>query len=190
MTYLFLIQFLIAAASTAAEIFLIVRIDKAKVKGKAMLDEILAKAANVVGFFEGFVATSFWDVNHYRVGYGSSTHAVLTPTGYEYFETTETTRTTMELAKVDLAHRLESFEQTIIAQITATRFDALGENSKIALLSFAYNYGSLTETLARVLKEGAPHSEIVAAVAARAVDNNYLNRPRRIAEAALIASDG
>jgi GH24 family phage-related lysozyme (muramidase) len=143
------------------------------------------KAAALIGFFESFSARAYWDVNHYRLGFGSDTE------GPDQVPVTREMTTTRARALANLQKRIPQYEATIVKQIGQGNWDRLGDNTRAALLSFTYNYGDLTETLAAVASgsTGQHLSAIVAAVEARAVDNHAVNAKRRFAEAAMIASE-
>lgn len=140
----------------------------------------MSAAANFIAFFEGFASEAYWDVNHYRLGFGSDTE------GPDQVSVVKGMVTTRPRALANLALRVPHFAATVQAQV-GSAWDALGVNTKLALLSFAYNYGDLTPTLALNVIHGVG---ISAAIEARAVDNDGVNAKRRFAEAAMAASDG
>ena len=138
-------------------------------------------AAQIIARFEGFQAAAKWDVNAYRLGYGSDTE------GPDAVKVTLGMATTPERALANLALRIPHFENAIVAQVGSSAWDAVAtQDARGALLSFCYNYGSLTPTIAGLVAHQAPLSDIAVAVAARGVDNGGVNARRRAAEAALI----
>lgn len=139
-----------------------------------------ALAAHVIGGFEGFIARAAWDVNAWRLGYGSDTE------GPEQRRVSKGMTTTRQRALQNLALRIPQYERTIVGQIGAGAWNRLSEPARSALLSFAYNYGALTPTLAHL---AAINSDKAAAheIMARGVDNKGVNEHRRDAEARLFA---
>lgn len=99
-------------------------------------------AADFVKGFEGFTSNATWDVNAYRLGHGSDT--VTLPNG-TYRKVVKGDTTTRELAAQDLARRLKAYEATVIKQVGADAYNKLPEPARISLISFAYNYGSITK---------------------------------------------
>jgi|LakMenEpi03Aug12_release.lakeMendotaPanAssembly.Ray.scaffolds.fasta_scaffold107565_9 GH24 family phage-related lysozyme (muramidase) len=90
---------------------------------------------------EGFISKAQWDVNAYRVGYGSDT---LTDINGKVTRVTSTSTTTRAGAERDFARRIKIYENTIIKNLGNVKYwNALNNETKIALLSFAYNYGSI-----------------------------------------------
>lgn len=140
------------------------------------------RAVGLLRQFEGFSETAYWDVNAFRVGYGSDT---IGGTGTPVNEGTTTTR---EEAERDLLVRLGGFENTIRSQV-GDSFDRLPDTTKAALLSMAYNYGSLPSNVVAAVGTGNP-SEIAAAIEARAGDDNGINADRRRQEAEVARSAG
>jgi GH24 family phage-related lysozyme (muramidase) len=100
-------------------------------------------AANYVKKWEGFTDVAKWDVNAWRIGHGSDT---LTLPDGTYRKVLKTDKTTKELAAKDLARRIQKeFEPKVINKIGATYYNRLPDPAKIALISFAYNYGSIVK---------------------------------------------
>lgn len=145
-----------------------------------MTPALASQTAAYIAGFEGFIATAAWDVNAWRIGYGSDTIGVGPAIPVKRGDTT-----TREEAQANLAARIPQYEAVIVKQVGATAWNSLPDNTKIALLDFAYNYGSLTPTLAARVADHL--SAIADAVHARSVDNGGENAKRRISEAGLIA---
>lgn len=142
-------------------------------------------AAELLREFEGFRATPYWDRTALRAGFGSDTVTLEDGT---VVRVTDGTRVTREDAERDLARRIPEFvDRGIIPYVGADNWARLPEDTKAALISLAYNYGSLQglPTLARAIREGDTDA-IADAVAARAVDNDGVNAARRRREAEII----
>jgi GH24 family phage-related lysozyme (muramidase) len=137
---------------------------------------------------ERFAPQAYWDVNHFRVGFGSDT---TTSPGGAISTVTAGTRTTMEAALRDLDRRIGEFQDAIKKLIGADRFNAFSAQQQAALTSLAYNYGTLARTadghgagIADVVRSGTT-KQIADAIRALGSDNGGTNRARRNAEAAL-----
>ena len=101
------------------------------------------KAADFIKKFEGFSPTAKWDVNAFRLGYGSDT--IELPNG-TFRKVLSSDVTTESLASKDLARRISSeFIPRVKKQIGAEGWNKLPIPSQVALLSLAYNYGSITK---------------------------------------------
>ena len=117
------------------------------------------EAANFIKAMESFSSKAYWDVNAWRIGYGSDT--ITLPDG-TFKKVIKTDTITRELAALDLQRRIKKeFEPTIIKQI-GKNYSKIKSNAKIALISLAYNYGSIT------------HPEIIKA--ARLGDSNEIGK--------------
>lgn len=134
-------------------------------------------AASLVRQFEGFREGAYWDVNAYRTGYGSDT---VTRADGTVEKVTKNTVITQADAERDLARRLKEFERTAIGQVGIDQWAALPPNAQAALVSVAYNYGSLPKSV-----EGAVRGGDVNAIA-NAVASLDANPERRKQEAAII----
>lgn len=131
---------------------------------------------------EGFRDTPYWDVNAYRVGYGSDT---TTLADGRVVKVTPGMKITREDAERDLVYRLSQREGAQARkQIGEQAFSAMPANVQAGLLSVAYNYGSLPSDVVAAVKTGDP-AQIAAAV--RALPANSGRRQR---EADLIAGNG
>ncbi len=140
------------------------------------------RAANVIASFEGFAPHAEWDVNHFRLGFGSDTE------GPEQREVVKGMTTTRARALQNLALRIPAYEAKIVEQVTPASWAALTNNEQAALLSFAYNYGALTSSVARCVREQYGCRAIAAAIEAREDDNGGVNARRRQLEALLVLS--
>lgn len=132
---------------------------------------------------EGFRESPYYDVNAYRAGYGSDTTTLPDGTVVPVRQGMTVSR---EDAERDLARRIPEFTQRAAAAIGEDRFAALPPNAQAALISIAYNYG----TLPGRIREAARSGDVAAlsqAVAGLAADNQGVNAGRRREEAAMIA---
>lgn len=143
-------------------------------------------ASQLLRDFEGFRARPYWDVNAYRIGYGSDTITRADGTIVRVRPGMEVTR---EDAERDLARRSAEFQQGIIRDIGVDSWSGYGENVQAALKSIAYNYGSLPGSVVRAASSGDP--ELIAqAVEGLKGHNDGINAGRRQREADLIRGGG
>jgi GH24 family phage-related lysozyme (muramidase) len=145
----------------------------------------MASTSDVIQGFEGFSSRPYWDVNHWRIGYGSDT---ITTPGGAVVEVTPGMTTTRADAARDLDRRVSQTQQSVIATVGQAAWDNLSDGAKSAVTSLAYNYGGLSglPSLTRAIQSG-DNAQIASAIAARANDNGGVNSGRREAEAALVA---
>lgn len=137
--------------------------------------------------FEGFSATSYWDVNAYRAGYGSDTVTLADGSVVPIREGMTVTR---EDAERDLARRTQTeFGPRAAQQVGPQVWGALPEHVREALVSVVYNYGSLPARIIPAIQSGDIEA-IATAVEALGSDNDGVNRRRRAQEAAIIRSGG
>lgn len=148
-------------------------------------------ALDMLRRFEGFKSGTYWDVNHFRTGYGSDT--VTRADG-----TVETVREGMTVtpadAERDLQRRVFITQSKIGGTVGQDRWDALSAPAKAAVTSVAYNYGTLPESVTNAIRTGGP-AEIAAAIRGLEGHNQGVNKKRRNEEAdavlgADIAKDG
>jgi GH24 family phage-related lysozyme (muramidase) len=140
------------------------------------------RAGNFIAFFESYRSVAYWDVNAWRVGYGSDTE------GPQGVPVVQGSTTTPDRALANLRLRLTQFEAGIVNEIGEAAWRARGTGQQCAGLSFMYNYGRLTVgNVATAFKSGVG---IAFAISMRANDNKGENAKRRYAEAAMAASDG
>lgn len=136
-----------------------------------------ADTASLLRSEEGIRTSAYWDVNAYRVGYGSDT---VTRADGTVEKVTASTVITPADAERDLARRIREFETTAAGQVGPQLWGDLPGNVQSALTSVAYNYGSLPGSVVTAAKSGN-----VSAIAA-AVERLPANPERRAREAALI----
>lgn len=107
---------------------------------------------------ESFWPVARFDENAFRVGYGSDlvypapdANGVSRP-----FKVTSTTTVTLADAKRTLEVRIQEFANTVIRQIGQANWDKLKDNQKAALVSYAYNVGSLSSYIVKTIKANNP----------------------------------
>jgi GH24 family phage-related lysozyme (muramidase) len=135
-------------------------------------------AANFLRGAEGYESSPYFDRTAYRGGYGSDT---VTRADGRVVPVQQGMTISREDAERDLARRIPEFTQRAAANIGQDRFDALPPNAQAALISIAYNYGHIPESIRASARSGdlTALSRDVAALAA--------NPSRRRQEAAMIA---
>jgi GH24 family phage-related lysozyme (muramidase) len=105
-------------------------------------------SAELLKKYEGFNRVAVWDVNAYRIGYGSDT---ITNNNGQYRKVVKGDQTTEQLALKDLQRRVKEFEQKLIRQVGAEYWEPLNYQVKAALISLAYNYGGLKPSLTKTI---------------------------------------
>lgn len=143
-------------------------------------------AAALLQHFEGFISTPKWDVNAYRIGYGSDT---ITKADGSVEKVTQGMSVTREDAQRDLARRAADFAKTAAGQVGQQQWSALPASAQAALTSVAYNYGHLPAGVVAAVKTGDVQ-QIASAVEAHAGDNGGINAQRRKQEANIIRGNG
>lgn len=125
------------------------------------------QAARLIAKEEGFRSKAYWDVNAWRIGFGSDT--MTKPTGVFGVNAISkvTASSTVDVADAmrDLSRRIVEFQHIIEKQIGPDIFKALTPGAQAALTSVAYNYGRLpgsVVTAAKTLDTGAIASSIMA----------------------------
>jgi GH24 family phage-related lysozyme (muramidase) len=131
---------------------------------------------------EGFRSTPYWDVNAYRIGFGSDT---VTLSDGSIQKVVQGMSITQADAYRDLTRRIGEFQDGIIRKIGPAAFNAFTAEQQAALTSIAYNYGSLPDRVAKVINEGGSIKQIADAIRALGTDNDGVNRQRRADEADL-----
>lgn len=113
---------------------------------------MIKQTIEILKKFEGFSATAYWDVNAYRIGYGSDT---ITSSNGTFRKVKSNDRITKQQADLDLARRIPQFEAIIIRQVGIDAWNKLPDQAKAGLISFAYNYGSIAKkSLREAIKTG------------------------------------
>jgi GH24 family phage-related lysozyme (muramidase) len=139
-------------------------------------------AAAMLRRSEGFRPEPYFDRTAFRTGYGSDQ---ITTADGRVVPVTQGTRVTQEDAERDLARRVPEFERRAAAAVGEERFAALPPNVRAALISVAYNYGTLPGRIRNAVQSGDVDA-IAAAVEGLAGDNQGINARRRSEEAAVI----
>ena len=127
---------------------------------------------------EGFRAEPYWDVNAWRIGYGSDT---VTLADGRSVKVTPGMKISREDAERDLDYRLSAREGAAARRQLGDGWDVLPPNVQAVLKSVAYNYGSLPDAVVAAAR-GGDLGQVAAAV--RRLSSNP---DRRAREAALIA---
>lgn len=130
---------------------------------------------------EQFRTHAYWDVNAWRVGFGSDTYV---DSMGQIQKVTKETVVTLDQANADLARRIAEFQRGIIGVIGPDLWRSLDEKQQTALTSIAYNYGSLPSRIAKAIKTG-DRGQVAQAIADLGGDNKGVNRQRRQMEAEL-----
>lgn len=107
-------------------------------------------AKEVIRQEEGFRPQAYWDVNHWRVGYGSDTY---TTADGQVHEVTKDTVISQADAERDLERRSQEFADKAAAQV-GPGWNTLPGNVRAALTSVAYNYGTLPNSVAAAARSG------------------------------------
>lgn len=158
-----------------------------------MNNDTYSFAADLLIRYEGFNPTAVFDVNAYRIGYGSDT---ITDASGNFRKVKQGDVTTERNARKDLERRLPEFENKIIKQIGAEYWQPLNYKVKAALISLAYNYGSITkQEIKDAIKTGSSEKIANAVINSTYNDNKKLSakvrqalRNRRKKEADIIRS--
>lgn len=147
--------------------------------------DALQEAVRLIVQKEGFRDTAYWDVNHYRVGYGSDT---VTLDDGSIQKVVQGTTTSRAAAMKDLVRRIGEFQNTIKREIGLERWNQFSKQQQAALTSIAYNYGNLNKTgIVATIKSGDT-KQIADAIRGLASHNGGVNATRRRSEAALFES--
>ena len=148
-------------------------------------------ALALVREFEGYRSSPYWDVNHWRLGYGSDT--ITKPDG-TVVEVTQGMVVDRADAERDLARRVnEEFMPAAKNAIGAEAWDGLTPAQQGVLTSLTYNYGtgawggSLAGVKAAV--RGGDQATAAEAIRALGSHNSGINRNRRNREAAIFAGE-
>ena len=154
------------------------------------------KAMEFISKVEGFNKNAVWDVNAYRIGYGSDT---ITFNNGSFRKVRKGDQTTVENAEKDLKRRIPEFEKKVIDYIgkygvEKKDWQRLPDPAKIGLLSFAYNYGNIVKNAIREAIKTGDVDLIASALLTSTINDkagtNVYNglRNRRKKEADLIRS--
>jgi len=134
--------------------------------------EHLNTAFEIIKKFEGFAPRAVWDVNAYRLGYGSDT---ITNHNGTFRKVLKTDTTNASAAKLDLIRRIKDFDKAARIKVGGRYWDALHNNVKAALLSLAYNYGSINKrSVINAIKTGNSFKIAEALILSTSGDNKRL----------------
>jgi GH24 family phage-related lysozyme (muramidase) len=142
-------------------------------------------AASLIRRKEGYRSRPYWDVNAWRIGYGSDT---ITRADGSVIKVTPGMNITREDAERDLQRRIPEFQrQGIIQHVGQNAWDKLNDQTKAAITSLAYNYGSISrlDALKRAIATN-DKNVIAQAIESYAGHNNGINYNRRMEEARMI----
>jgi len=123
---------------------------------------------------EQFTARATWDVNAYRLGYGSDTY------GAEQTKVHRGMTTTVEAAEANLEARLPQFERICTHELAPGVWSALPGLEQAVLLSICYNYGRLPGRIVGAINDG---HDLPAAIRDLKGANHGVNAWRRELEA-------
>jgi GH24 family phage-related lysozyme (muramidase) len=137
------------------------------------------QAMNMLRDFEGFSESAYYDVNAWRIGYGSDT---ITDASGNVRRVTPDDVVTKEDAERDLKRRTPEFQRVAIRQVGEDNWNELPENIKAAVTSIVYNYGEVPKRIRTAIIDGDPQV-IAHAVESLQDDNAGINRGRRKKEA-------
>ena len=112
-------------------------------------DDYIDIAAELLKKEEGFREKAYWDVNEFRVGYGTEFRGN-TPSAYNIHSTMTKEEADKQLKEYDIPR----FVTKIVGQIGEGIWNDLSENAKAGLVSVAYNYGSLPKQVVSASKSG------------------------------------
>ena len=153
------------------------------VSGANFSDSLENQATRLLARFEGFSSTPGWDVNAWRIGHGSST--ITTATGdVVRLGNNRTIRPDIVITKEDAARDLKRRLETEFIPQTLRSIGSVDLPNGViaALVSVAYNYGSLPSSIKTAAQEGDIQA-IADAIRARETDNSGINKKRRNKEA-------
>ena len=143
--------------------------------------QVLVSPEELLRKVEGFRETAYWDVDHYRAGYGSDT---VTLADGSVVKVTKDTKVTREDAERDLARRKVEFASVAERQVGDETWAALPANARAGLVSVAYNHGKLPNSVVAAVQGGDLQ------LIAQAVRSLPANPGRRNIEAAVILGRG
>jgi GH24 family phage-related lysozyme (muramidase) len=113
-------------------------------------EKYLETALQFIANEEGFKKEAYWDVNAYRVGYGNDKYIDI---DNKLKEVTASTVITQTQALQTLKYTVvNTFQPTVIRNIGKDNWNKLNDNQKAALLSYAYNVGSIRTSISNPVK--------------------------------------
>ncbi|MFW1953893.1 glycoside hydrolase family protein [Acinetobacter beijerinckii] len=150
--------------------------------GKLVGNNTSEKTLALIRKHEGYKEKAYWDVNAYRVGYGSDT---LTDKNGKITSVNKTSTTNRKGAERDLFRRTKIFANEAREKVGAENWDKLPDDTKAALTSVAYNYGSLPKKVVKAVQTN-DISQISESVRSLESHNDGINKNRRNDEANII----
>lgn len=143
--------------------------------------DTIDRASQMVQGYEGFSDKAYWDVNHWRVGYGSDT---VTDENGNVRPTKQGDVVDKPGANRDLQRRLNMQFTPSVRKAVGPKWDSLNSDTQAALLSVAYNYGHLPASVASAVRSGDTNK------IASSVEQLSANPERRTTEAQIIRGGG
>lgn len=140
----------------------------------SLFSDALRDAVALVVAKEGFQPTGKWDKNAYRAGYGSDT---VTLSDQSVVKITKGMEVSRSDAARDLERRIKIFQSGIKKSIGLDNWQELTKQQQAVLTSLAYNYGSLPERVAKVIRANGSTAEIAKAIDALKNDNPEDGKP-------------
>lgn len=135
---------------------------------------------NLIKEREGYIEKPKYDVNAYRAGYGSDT---VTRADGSVERIKPGMSVNREDAERDLQRRIQTeFVPKAAAKVGEENWSRLPENTRAALTSIAYNYGTIPSRIVPAVQSGNTE-EIAKAIESLAGDNKGVNAGRRMQEA-------
>jgi len=132
--------------------------------------------ANFIKKFEGYSSKPYWDVNAYRLGYGSDT--ITLPDG-TFRKVVKTDVTTREMAEKDIARRIKQDFEPVVKRQIGDAYNKLPEPARTALLSIAYNYGSITKPAIRESAKTGDVNKLADAIVTSTYNDNKKLPPKQ-----------
>lgn len=133
----------------------------------------------MIQHFEGYRSQPYWDVNHWRVGYGSDT---VTRADGTVEPVTAATQVTSGDANRDLQRRTQLAQGQVKDAIGPQAWAAVGAPAQASLTSVTYNYGHVPNSVAAAARTGDPTAVAQAIVGLQGA-NGGVNDARRQQEA-------
>lgn len=156
-------------------------INRARTQGDASQQG--SDAVSMLRHFEGFRGQPYWDVNHWRVGYGSDT---ITRADGTVEPMTAFTRITQADADRDLQRRIAVTQNDIRGTIGDAAWQKLSPAAQALMTSVAYNYGHLPQLVASAAQSGDAGA-VAGAISSLRAANGGVNAKRRDQEAAAVS---
>ena len=148
--------------------------------------------SDTIKALEGSTTKPYFDVNAFRVGYGSDT--ITDPNTGRVTKVTEGSNVSRAQAEADLNRRLTTeFVPSVVNAVGADAFYSLSPGAQAALTSIAYNYGKGAmssgrfKAMVNAVQRGDMEG-VATAIEALADDNDGVNKSRRLSEAAMVRS--